>query len=152
MQIAPVGPDDFEIWKRMRCELYTGLNDSFHDYEMESIRNSPDAQSFLLKKTDGTAIGLLELSLRNIVDGCVGSPVGYIEGIYLLPACRGQGYGRKLIAFAEQWCREQGCQDIATDAELENSEAQDFYRHAGFIEGWRIVEFRKSLRQNNGAR
>lgn len=112
---------------------------------MEWIFSSQDKRSFLLLSSDGAAAGLLELSLRNIVDGCVGGPVGYIEGIYLRPEFREQGWGRRLMEFAEQWCRNQGCRHLAMDAEVENHQAQQFYLHAGFQEGWRIVEFRKSL-------
>jgi ribosomal protein S18 acetylase RimI-like enzyme len=34
---------------------------------------------------------------------------------------------------------------VATDAELDNTEAQEFFRRIGFDETWRIVEFKKAL-------
>ena len=58
---------------------------------------------------------------------------------------RGHGLGRQLIAHAEQWFRARSCQDMATDAKLDNIDARDFYRQLGLRETWRIVEFKKSL-------
>jgi len=88
---------------------------------------------------------MLELSLRNFVDGCLGGPVGYVEGIYLAPQTRGRGEGRRLLDFAAGWFRSRGCRDMAADAELDNEEAQRFLKRAGFEETFRIVEYRRSL-------
>ena len=47
---------------------------------------------------------------------------------------RGHGLGRQLIAHAEQWFRARSCQDMATDAKLDNIDARDFYRQLGLRE------------------
>ncbi len=52
---------------------------------------------------------------------------------------------RRLMTRAEDWCRSKGCKELATDAELENQQAQRFHRHMGFQETYRIVEFKKEL-------
>ncbi len=147
MHIVPVEPCDFDQWLAMRQALYTGLDEAFHRREMDKFLMSPELACFVGQSSmgDGT-IGLIELSLRNIVDGCVDGPVGYIEGLYVQPGFRGQSFGRQLITFAESWFTSQGCRDMATDSELENTSAQHFFRRAGFTETWRIVEFKKSLR------
>jgi aminoglycoside 6'-N-acetyltransferase I len=145
MRIAPVTRDQFATWRRLRGALYTGLDARFHDEEMGWLFQSKEAASFLAWSKNGDAIGLLELSLRNFVDGCIGSPVGYIDGIYVEPSCRGQGLGPQLIAYATDWFRARGCKDMATDAEIENAAAQDFYRQLGFSERWHVVGFTKSL-------
>jgi aminoglycoside 6'-N-acetyltransferase I len=88
---------------------------------------------------------MIEVSLRNVVDGCLTSPVGYIEGVYIDPTQRGAGLSRRLLQYAEEWCRSMGCTEIATDAEFENEEAQRFHEHMGFEETYRIVEYRKKL-------
>ena len=146
MQILPVTRDDFQEWLAMRQALYTGLDEGFHRREMESIFASREMSCFMAasEARDGR-IGMIELSLRNVVDGCTSSPVGYIEGLYVKPEFRGRGYGRELVAFAASWFVARGCQEMATDAELENLSAQSFFRDNGFAETWRIVEFKKSL-------
>lgn len=88
---------------------------------------------------------MIEVSLRNVVDGCPTSPVGYVEGIYIDPEHRGSGLARQLLEQAEDWCRSKGCTEIATDAELDNQDAQRFHERMGFEETYRIVEYRKKL-------
>jgi aminoglycoside 6'-N-acetyltransferase I len=130
----------------MRVELYPNLDPDMHDEEMEWLLEAKDAAAYLAFSDAGEPIGLLEVSLRNVVDGCIGGPVGYVEGIYLEPSLRRKGVGSKLMEFATEWCRKRGCQDMATDAEIENVEAQEFYRRTGFTEVSRTVGFTRSLR------
>jgi len=138
--------DDFPEWLTMRQALYSGLTEAFHLHEMESIIASPQMWCFLAKsEVDEGVIGMLELSLRNIVDGCSASPVGYIEGLYIKPKFRGRGLGRALVAYAESWVLGHGCEEIATDSELDNTAAQDFFHHVGFGETYRIVQFKRTL-------
>ena len=145
MKLLPVARDQFAEWLAMRQQLYTGLDEAFHRDEMEAIVSSDDLACFLAIADRGGVIGMIELSLRNLVDGCIGGPVGYIEGLYVKPEFRGQSCGRQMVAFAESWFAERGCRDIATDAEIDNAEAKEFYRRIGFDETWRIVEFKKTL-------
>lgn len=147
MHITPVERADFDEWLTMRQALYTGLDETFHRREMAAIVASPEMGSFIGRSSaGGEAIGFMDLSLRNIVDGCISGPVGYIEGLYIRPGFQGQGLGREFVAFAESWFLSRNCNDAATDSELENEAAQAFFRGAGFTETWRIVEFRKSLK------
>ena len=41
---------------------------------------------------------------------------------------------------------QKGCTEVATDAEIHNLEAMAFHRKMGFIETYRIVQFRKELK------
>lgn len=144
-EIRPVQREEFDDWLRLRDAVYTGIDHSFHQREIELYFADPSKQCLLAFTPDDNACGLIELSLRNVVDGCLSSPVGYVEGVYVDPKFRGKGLSRRLVQHAEQWCREQGCTEMATDAELSNTEAQQFHRHMGFQETYRIVEFRKGL-------
>lgn len=146
MQIAEVTREQFPIWRRMRQELYPNLDPDMHDEEMEWLHEAKDSGAYLAFSDAGEPVGLLEVSLRNVVDGCIGGPVGYVEGIYLEPSLRRKGVGSMLMEFATEWCRKRGCQDMATDAEIENVEAQEFYRRTGFTEVSRTVGFTRSLR------
>jgi aminoglycoside 6'-N-acetyltransferase I len=136
----------------MRQALYVGLDTAFHDREMQWIFRSRELSAFIALSATDEAIGILELSLRNVVDGCVGGPVGYIEGMYLEPVHRGRGYGRQMIAFATDWFRARGCKEMATDAEIDNAAAQAFYRRVGFREGWRVVGFTRPIPPARGNR
>lgn len=145
MRLVEISREQFPVWRRLRKALYHGLAASFHEREMELILASAEATCFIGYDATDEAVAMLELSLRNFVDGCLGGPVGYVEGIYLAPQTRGRGEGRRLLDFAAGWFRSRGCQDMAADAELDNEEAQRFLKRAGFEETFRIVEYRRSL-------
>ena len=55
-----------------------------------------------------------------------------IDEIYVLPAYRGQGIGRKAIAFAEQESRKLGAARVFLEVETKNDKAQDLYQKLGF--------------------
>jgi aminoglycoside 6'-N-acetyltransferase I len=135
---------DMAVWRAMRDDLYSDLDDAFNEFEMALILGSPDRACLLVRANDD-AVGFIEVSLRNVVDGCLGGPVGYIEGIYLIPTWRGIGLGPAMIDAAAEWFRAQGCRDMATDAELDNEEAQAFWNDLGFEETWRVVQYRRPL-------
>ena len=73
------------------------------------------------------------------------SPVGFIEGIYVQPEFRGRGLGARLVGVATEWSKQAGCTEMATDAEIENTDAQSFHKRMGFVETYRIVEFKKTI-------
>jgi aminoglycoside 6'-N-acetyltransferase I len=145
VRIDRVSREHFPVWKRMREALYSGLDPEFHDGEMEWIESSGEAECYLAFDEKGKPIGMMELSLRNVVDGCIGGPVGYVEGIYLEPEHRRGGLGSELLKFATERFRARGCSDMATDAEIDNVDAQEFYRKVGFTESWRVVGFTRSI-------
>lgn len=145
MHIVEITRERFPEWRRMREELYGELDAGFHEADMELIFSAPHATCFIGLSQSGAPIAMLEVSLRNFVDGCLGGPVGYIEGIYVVPGERARGYGRELTEFAAHWFRSKGCRDMAADAELSNLAAQDFLIAEGFDETYRIVEYKRSL-------
>ena len=104
-------------------------------------------RSELLAFLDGeeTPIGFIELALRNVVDGCLSSPVAYLEGIYVAPTKRGGGIARAMFSYARGWATAQGCTELASDAELENTAAQRFHEHLGFKETYRTVQYKMNL-------
>ena len=94
----------------------------------------------------GEAQGLVEIALRSdYVNGTDSSPVGFLEGLYVAPGFRRQGIARLLVEKAQQWAREQGCREMASDALLENKASQDMHLALGFEETERVVYFRKPL-------
>lgn len=143
--VSEVQRHQLDDWLRLREAVYTGLDRDFHQQEMEIYFNDEDKTCLLACNATDSVCGMVEMSLRNVVDGCLSSPVGYVEGIFVDPAHRGSGIARLLMQHAEGWCRSRGCREIATDAELDHEEAQRFHQHMGFQETYRIVEYRKEL-------
>lgn len=140
--------DDFKTWARFRAELYHDLDSEFNHEEIRRIVADPALATFLVfekKYESGQVIGMIELSLRNIVDGCLSSPVAYLEGLYLTEKFQGKGLGKEMLDFVKKWAREKGCSELAVDTEIENGRAQKFYLKNGFQETYRIVQFRMGL-------
>jgi aminoglycoside 6'-N-acetyltransferase I len=100
---------------------------------------------FVCPRATGGLCGFVELSIRPYAEGCETSRVGYIEGWYVDPDMRYRGVGRRLIAAAEAWARGQGCSEMASDAELDNTASQRAHQRLGYTEVERIVCFRKAL-------
>ena len=63
----------------------------------------------------------------------------------MIVAVLGRGVGRALIAAAEDWARGEGCEELASDAELTNSSSDRAHRACGFEETGQIRCYRKAL-------
>lgn len=137
--------EDRATWYSFRNSLYHDLSQEFDNQEMELIAMDSMRDSYLIVNDKNDKIGLLEMSLRNFVDGCLNSPVAYIEGIYLTEEQRGKGYGRKIINWAKEWGRSRGCKELASDVELDNIEAQNFHQQVGFEETCRVVQYKMEI-------
>ena len=144
-EIISASSDHWPDWLRMREALYSGVAEAFHREEMEMIRRAGDKDCFLAVAPEGQVCGMVEVALRNVVDGCLSSPVAYLEGIYVDPPYRGQGLARVLLERAEQWGRQNGCREMGSDSELHNQMGQEFHRHMGFCETYRVIGYRKNL-------
>jgi aminoglycoside 6'-N-acetyltransferase I len=58
---------------------------------------------------------------------------------------RGQKLGKELVQVAEQWAREKGCSEMASDTWLENETSIAAHLKLGYQEAERLVHFVKRL-------
>jgi aminoglycoside 6'-N-acetyltransferase I len=79
------------------------------------------------------------------VNGAQSSPVGFLEGLYVVPRARRNGVARALVAEVGRWARDFGCSELASDAALANAASHAVHRALGFEETERVVFFRKQL-------
>ena len=106
---------------------------------------NPDA-AFFLAYAEKTAIGFAQCQLRyDYVEGTESSPVGYLEGIYVLPAYRHEGVAKQLLQACENWAKRKGCSEFASDCELINTDSLRFHLNVGFEEANRIICFTKKI-------
>jgi len=95
---------------------------------------------------DGTLAGFAEVTLRSRADGCDPStPVGYLEGWFVIERYRRQGIGRDLLRTAEGWAQGQGCREMASDTWIDNEASQRAHEALGFEVVDRCVNYRKRL-------
>ena len=113
--------------------------------EFETILNSDESAIFLLSP-ENEIIGFAQCQLRHdYVEGTDSSPVGYLEGIFVKDEYRKQGYAKELLKKCEEWAKEKGCTEFASDCELDNDTSLKFHIKMGFMEAKRIICFTKQL-------
>lgn len=113
--------------------------------EFEPLLEDANAAVFLAY-SDSVPAGFAQCQLRNdYVEGTSSTPVGYLEGIFVVPAYQKQGIARALLAACENWARMRGCSEFASDCELSNSDSLLFHLNVGFEEANRIICFTKKL-------
>jgi aminoglycoside 6'-N-acetyltransferase I len=139
---------DVEDWARLRQALWPA--ESADELTAEAWAFFVDDDTLLeavllAEGSDGTLLGFAELSLRPYAEDCRTSPVAFLEGWYVIPAARRRGVGKALISAAEQWARERGCHEFASDTELDNSLSAAAHRALGFEDAGAIRCFRKEL-------
>jgi aminoglycoside 6'-N-acetyltransferase I len=147
MRIRLIGPGDMATWCAMRHALWPDAAE--RDLIREGQAYFDGASSlqavFLGEAASGEPLGMLELSLRSVAEGCRSTPVPYVEGWYVVPQARRHHVGRDLMAAAQTWAREQGYTEIASDAVIDNSVSERAHLALGFEEVERAIHFRKDL-------
>lgn len=143
--IRPYEDRDWDAWMRMSLALFPDASADELTPFMRQFVQRPEAQVFVAERPDGSIAGFVEAGTRPYADGCDSSPVGYIEAWYVEPDVRRGGYGRALLAAAEEWARQRGYSELASDAILGNEISRRAHMAAGFEEVGRVVQFRKPL-------
>ena len=145
MSVEEISEDNLAALTSLALELWPdcSFDEEFKNYQR--ILAVEKETCFLIKK-DSHYIGFIQLSLRSDhVEGTNSPPVAYIEGLYVKPEFQKLGIGKKLVDRGEDWGREKGCTDYASDTELTNQNSIDFHKSVGFAEVNRIVCFAKKI-------
>ncbi|HEY6620008.1 MAG TPA: aminoglycoside 6'-N-acetyltransferase [Steroidobacteraceae bacterium] len=146
--IRSVTAADAGEWLRMRHALWPDGSVTEHRQDIDryfaGARREP-AEVLLALTANAAAVGFAELSIRNIVDGCLTDRVAYLEGWYVVSELRRRGIGRALVHAAEQWAVRQGCTEFGSDSEIDNDVSHAAHLRAGFEETGRVRTFRKDL-------
>jgi aminoglycoside 6'-N-acetyltransferase I len=137
---------DLSEWFRLRKLLWDESTDDEHKAEMVDIYEHTDMQLILVAETEGEkVIGFLEASIRPFVEDCHTDQVGYLEGWFVEPRYRQHGIGRKLVEQAEKWAQSKGCEEMASDSEIDNDLSLSAHQKLGYTETSRLVHWRKDL-------
>lgn len=146
MKIISVGTANYLQWCSLVQRLWPNCSPEEVQALFEKVQRSNQYAAFLAETDDGDAIAFINLSLRHdYVSGASSSPTAYVEGIYVDGNYRHQNIGRSLIERAEQWAKQHGSTEIASDALIDNLDSYAFHTKIGFREVERIVTFIKPL-------
>lgn len=138
---------DLPVLTRLALELWPDNAADKMYYDLGKIMMSGESVFFLAYDGEN-AVGHAQCQLRHdYVEGTESSPVGYLEGIFVEEPARGSGVAKRLLAACENWAREQGCREFASDCELTNTGSTSFHLAMGFEEANRIICFTKRLAQ-----
>jgi aminoglycoside 6'-N-acetyltransferase I len=145
--IRPARTHDRNVWVSMRHALWP--DQSPDELGTDALQYFANSHRFLAQvlvaERAGEIVGMIELSVRSVADGCQSSPVPYIEGWFVASQARREGVGAALIRAGEDWARSKGFNEIASDALLENQISEAAHKALGYEEVCRSIVFRKSL-------
>ena len=137
--------DDAVIVAKLAAKIWTSATIELLVEEFNDFLVSSDSATYLYI-IGSTAIGFAQCQLRyDYVEGTDSSPVGYLEGVYVEPDFRKLGYGKALVKACEDWAKDKGCTEFASDCELHNTDSLAFHLHSGFTDANRIICFTKKL-------
>jgi aminoglycoside 6'-N-acetyltransferase I len=147
MHVRKAEPTDLGAWATLRTALWPQMDE---DHKAEILAyfsdNSTDIeQAYVLEDFDGEVVGFLELNVRQFAEGSRHPRIPYIEAWYIDKPFRGLGYGRVLLQTAEQWAKQKGFTQLASDTEITNTDSIAIHKQLGFIETERVACFLKTL-------
>jgi aminoglycoside 6'-N-acetyltransferase I len=134
-------------WLALRLQLWSDASADDHRAYMAMALAQPGRFLQLVTyDVTGQAVGFIEGSIRtDYVNGTGSSPVGFVEGVFVVPAWRRQGVARRLFDAVADWARARGCSELASDALLDNLASQRAHLALGFRETERVVYYTRHL-------
>lgn len=137
--------DELDILAGLAIQMWSNHTIRELAEEFSDLMDREDA-TFFIKYESGDPVGFAQCQLRrDYVEGTETSPVGYLEGIFVMEKFRHRGYAKELLNQCEKWAKSKGCKEFASDCELDNTTSLKFHLGAGFTEVNRIICFSKKL-------
>jgi len=141
---------DLDTITKLSALLYCGDYSEKLELDELYVSNKEDLlnphMAMFIAFDSGKAVGFSHVLARHeYVIGTESSPVGYLEGVYVCPDYRSNDIAKTLVNMCENWSRERGCAEFASDCELGNSGSLAFHLKVGFEESSRIIFFKKKL-------
>ena len=138
-------PCDSRVLAELAVQLWDRHTvDALETEFLETMQNERSA--FFIQYCLDAPVGFAQCALRtDYVEGTESSPVGYLEGIFVTAEYRDRGYAKELLLACEQWAKNMGCTEFASDCELDNVGSLKFHLAMGFDEVNRIICFKKRI-------
>ena len=134
-------------WLQLRMALWSDASADEHRSYMAISLSQPERYlQLMMYDASRQPLGFIEASIRSdYVNGTESSPVGFVEGVYVVPAWRRRGVARQLYDAIGDWAKARGCRELASDALIDNEVSQRAHRALGFRETERVVYFTRDL-------
>lgn len=147
MQITKASLEDIP----QLCQLLNSLfeqevefnpNEEMQVRGIKAIISNSDIGHILVIKEENKTIGMLNLLYT--VSTALGARVGILEDMVISRDHRSQGLGSKLIKFAIDFAKDNGCKRLTLLTDADNTSAHRFYIDKGF-ECSSMIPFRMSI-------
>lgn len=145
MSIVKADASNLKEWVQLSAKLFA--DESFDELykEYADFLITHKEMGFLYQRNN-RSVAFINVSIRHdYVNGTDTSPVAFIEALYVLPQYRQQGIARELLAQAEQFAKESGVVQLASDCLLQNTNSELFHKSCGFEEKERVICFVKNV-------
>jgi aminoglycoside 6'-N-acetyltransferase I len=144
IQIERAGKKDVPAVAALAARMWDASEEDLAE-EFASLADNPETTVFVAR-LDGQTVAFAQCQLRHdYVEGTKTSPVGYLEGVFTAEPQRRKGLAAALLAACEDWARDCGCTEFASDCELGNTESQEFHQAVGFEEASRLVAYVRKI-------
>ena len=143
--IKPAEKEDALILAELAVQMWNSHTVSELESSFAEVVDSEKGKCFI-KYVGDKPVGFAQCQLRyDYVEGTETSPVGYLEGIFIETEFRHKGFAKELLMACENWAKESGCSEFASDCELDNTMSFQFHMAMGFEEANRVICFRKGI-------
>ncbi|MBU1178653.1 GNAT family N-acetyltransferase [Patescibacteria group bacterium] len=146
MNFTSANKENFDQWLAMGLALWPKHSVESLKKEFQEILENKNEKVVLCEDDNGEPIAFMNLSLRHdYVEGAFSKPVAYLEGIYVKDKYRHQGIAKEFIKIAEKWAKKNDCQELGSDALIDNLDSHKFHQKLGFSKANTIVHFIKKV-------
>lgn len=148
LRIEPATEDDIPQLAELLQDLFTQERDFEPNRErqirgLRLILQQPNRGRIFVLRNEHMIIGMINLLIT--ISTAEGGFVLILEDLIIHASHRGQGYGSRLLQYAENYARQKGFLRITLLADKPNLRLHDFYRRHGYLES-DMIPFRKYFR------
>lgn len=149
LRIEPATLDDLPQLADLLFDLFSQEKDFTPDREkqlrgLRLILEQPNRGRIFVIRNETRIIGMINLLIT--ISTAEGGFVLLLEDLVIRPDHRGQGYGKKLLSYAEDYAKEKGFLRITLLTDKPNERAKKFYMDHGFVES-DMIPLRKYFRE-----
>lgn len=109
---------------------------------LKTIMSNSEIGHILVIKKENIILGMVNLLYT--ISTALGAKVGILEDMIILKSYRSEGIGSKLIVFAIEFAKENGCKRLTLLTDADNTSAHKFYSVKGFSRS-SMIPFRMTL-------
>lgn len=108
---------------------------------VSQVIDDPGLGALLVARVDGTVVGVAFLSWIHSLEHQ--GPSAWLDEVYVDPAHRGRGLGRRLVEEALAHARAEGRPAVDLEVDADHAAIADLYRRMGFVrlprERWQLA-------------